>query len=104
MLLGALARAPGSVSGGADGEGVEVVGQDRPGGPGLLALIALQPAAAKAVAAFEVADAAFGAGAVALQSALGASGARLLAPGDEQALEVQVFDLRSLSSRMRRCR
>ena len=57
-------------SGGSDGQGVEVVGQDAPSGPGLLAVIALQPAAAHAVAAFEVADASFGAGAVALQPSL----------------------------------
>jgi len=61
-------------SGGSDGQGVEVVGQDAPSGPGFLAVIALA-AAAHAVAAFEVADASFGAGAVALPPALGASGA-----------------------------
>jgi len=51
--------------------GVEVVGEDRPAGLRLLALIAFEPAAAHPVAAFEVADASFGTGAVALQTALG---------------------------------
>ena len=81
------------VSGGSDGQRVEVVGQDAPSGPGLLTLIALQAAAAHPVAAFEVADASFGAGAVALQAALRAPGAGLLAPGDEDALGLQVFEL-----------
>ena len=81
------------VSGGADGQGVEVVGEDALSGPGLLAVIAFQAAAAHAVAAFEVADASFGAGAVALQPALGASGAGLLAPADEDAFGIEVFEL-----------
>ena len=80
-------------SGGSDGQGVEVVGEDAPSGPGLLAVIAHQPAAAHAVAAFEVADASLGAGAVALQPALGASGAGLLAPGDEDPFGTEVFEL-----------
>ena len=70
----------------------KVVGQDRPAGPGLLALIAFEPAAAQAVAAFEVTDAPFGTGAVALQPALGASGAGLLAPGDEHPLGRELFE------------
>jgi len=58
----ALGWAPiGMVSAGSDGEGVEVVGQDRPGGPGSGAVVAFESGSAQAVAAFEVADAAFGA-------------------------------------------
>ncbi len=66
VCWGALARACGMFSGGSDGQGVEVVGEDAPSGPGLLAVIAFEAAAVQAVAAFEVADASFGAGAVAL--------------------------------------
>ena len=74
---GALARADRSVSGGPDGQGVEVVGEDRPSGPGLLAFIAFESAAAQAVAAFEVADASFGAGAVAAATVVGCVGSRV---------------------------
>jgi hypothetical protein len=88
--VGALVGAVGSVSAGPDGERVKVVGQDRPFGPDPLAVVALGAAAAHAVAALEVADAALGAGAVALQSALGAPGAGLLAAGDEHSLRGQV--------------
>jgi hypothetical protein len=59
-----------SVSVGAGGHGVEVVGEDAPGGLGLLAVIALQAAAPQAVAAFGVADASFGAGAVLVEMRL----------------------------------
>src|SRR5215204_2280111 len=55
------------LSAGVDGQGVQVVGQDRPAGPDSLALVTLQPAAAQVVAALEVADAALAAGAVAGQ-------------------------------------
>ena len=48
-----------SVSPGPDGKGVEVVGEDRPFSPDLLAFVALQPAAVQSVAAFEVTDPAF---------------------------------------------
>src|SRR5215213_832811 len=75
-----------SVSRGPDGERVGVVGQDGPLSPDLLALVALQPAAVDAVAAFEVADPSFGAGSVALQPASGASGPGLLAARDEHAV------------------
>src|SRR6266568_4492118 len=67
-----------------DGEGVQVVGQDRPAGPGPLPLVALQPAAPQPVAALEVADAPFGAGAVAGQPLASAPGAGLGTPGDER--------------------
>ena len=77
------------VSGGSDGEGVKVVGGDRPGVPGAQSVLALQPGSVEPVFAFEVADAAFGAGAVAREAALGASRAGLLAAGDEHALGVQ---------------
>jgi hypothetical protein len=53
------------LSGRPGGEGVEVVGEDRPAGPRPHPVVALEPRAAQAVAAFEVADAALGAGAVA---------------------------------------
>jgi hypothetical protein len=79
----------GSVSPASDGEGVSVVGEDRPSGPGLLAFVAFEPGSVQAVAAFEVADSAFGAGSVALQPSLGALGAGLLAAGDEHSLWVQ---------------
>ena len=79
-----------SVLAGADGEGVEVVGEDPPGGPGLLAVVVLQPAAALPIAAFEVADPALGAGAVASQASLRAPGAGLLAAGDERPFGLEV--------------
>jgi len=79
----ALVESRWGVSAGPDGERVSVVGEDRPCGPDLLALVALEAAAVQTVAAFEVADPSFGAGSVALQTALGASGAGLLAARDE---------------------
>ena len=68
---------------------VEVVGQRRPAGPDPLALVALQAAALESVASLEVADAALGAGAVALLAALGASRPGLLAAGDEDPFGCQ---------------
>ena len=62
----ALVRSGFSVSVVPDGECVEVVGEDRPACPDLLSLVAFESAAVESVAAFEVADAAFGSGAVAL--------------------------------------
>src|SRR6266496_4173729 len=64
------------------GVGVGVVGEGRPSVPDLVAFVAFEAAAAQAVAAFEVADASLGAGAVALSSAAGAPGAVFLAAGD----------------------
>ena len=58
MVWVALGRSGFSVSAGPDGQRVGVVGEDRPAGPDLLALVAFQAAAVEAVAAFEVADAA----------------------------------------------
>ena len=72
----------GSVSAGSDGEGVEVVGEDRPPGPDLHPVIALQPGAAHAVAAFEMADPALDARAVARSAFAGAARARLVAAGE----------------------
>src|SRR5256885_761319 len=72
-----------SVSGALDGEGVEVVGQDRPAGPGPGAVVASEAAAAQTVAALEVADPALAAGAVAGQALLGPARRRVLSPGDE---------------------
>ena len=73
------------------GVGVGVVGEGRPSVPDLVAFVAFEAAAAQAVAAFEVADPSFCAGAVALSSAAGATGAGFLAAGDVhlvgQALE-----------------
>src|SRR5450755_3035091 len=64
-------------SGGAShGVGVEVVGEDRPRAPRAAAGGAFEAAAAHAVVALEVTDAAFGAGAVAVQSSAGAIGVR----------------------------
>ncbi len=62
--------------------GVEVVGEDRPAAPGLLAGAPGQAAAAQPVAAFEVADAALRAGAVAVQASAGAGRVGLLTAGD----------------------
>src|SRR5215203_3719892 len=72
------------LSAGVDGQGVQVVGQDRPAGPDSLALVTLQPAAAQVVAALEVADAALAAGAVAGQPPAGAAGAGLGPSRDER--------------------
>jgi hypothetical protein len=74
------------LSGGPDGDRVEVVSEDRPGGPGPGAAVASEAAAAQAVAAFEVADAALDADPEARQPAVGASGAGGLAAGDEYAV------------------
>src|SRR5918994_5208566 len=76
------------VSGGPDGERVEVVGEDAPAGPGLLAVMAFQPGPAQAVAALEVTDAALDAGAVARLALAGSSRAGLVAAGDEHARAV----------------
>src|SRR6188472_606857 len=73
------------VSGGADGERVEVVGEDAPAGRDLLAVMPLQAAAAQPVAALEVADAALAAGAVPGLALAGASGSGLVAARDEHA-------------------
>ena len=71
-------------SGGPEGEGVEVVGQDRPGGPGTGAGVALEPGSVEAVASFEVADAAFGADAELGQAAVGLAGVRGVVAADKQ--------------------
>src|SRR5829696_9774888 len=70
-------------SGAVDGEGVEVVGQDRPAGPDPLALVASQAAAPQPIAAFEVADPPLTAGAVAGQAPAGTPGTRLGPARDE---------------------
>ena len=67
-------------SGGLDGEGVQVVGQDRPASPDPLALVTPEAAAAQPIAPLEVADAALTAGAVAGQAPAGAARARLGTP------------------------
>src|SRR5688572_4677768 len=74
------------LSGGPDGERVEVVGQDCPGGPGLRSAVAFEAAALESVAALEVADAALDADPEARQAPVGASGAGGLAAGDEHAI------------------
>src|ERR1700687_871659 len=79
-----------SVSPGPDGERVSVVGQDRPLSPDLPALVAFEARSGEPVASFEVAVAAFGAGAVAPQPALGAFRAGLLAASDEHVLGLKV--------------
>src|SRR3954453_15340597 len=81
------------VSGGVDGERVEVVGEDRPAGPGLLAGVALEAAAAEGVAAFEGPDAPLGAGAVARQAFAGAARAGLVAAGHEDPLGRELGEL-----------
>jgi len=82
----ALIELGGSVSPRPDGERVCVVGEDRPAGPDLAALVTFEPGSAHAVAAFEVADPAFGASSVARESSLGASGPGLLTAGDEHSV------------------
>src|SRR4051812_34244746 len=87
-LGGVRAGDPGRVgmlSGGSDGERVEVVGQDRPGGPGSRAAMALEAGALEPVAAFEVADAALDAHPKAGEASVGAPGASGLAASDEHA-------------------
>src|SRR5215207_3018052 len=74
------------VSVGSDGERVEVVGEDRPGGPGALAVVAFEAAAVESVAALEVADASFGADSEFRQAPVGALGAGGAAAGDEDAV------------------
>src|SRR3954470_13930257 len=85
----ALARLSGPLgrrgrSGGAKRERVEVVGKDRPGGPGTRAGVALQARAVEAVAALEAADAPFGADAGRRQSAVGLAGVWGVLARDEQ--------------------
>jgi hypothetical protein len=71
------------LSASADGQGVEVVGQYRPGRPGSRAVVAFEARSAQAVAALEVADAALDADPVLGQAAVGASGAGGSAAGGE---------------------
>jgi hypothetical protein len=77
-----------SVSLGSDGERVSVVGQERPSGPDLPALVAFETRSVQAVATFEVTDPAYAAGPVALQPSLSACAGGLLAAGDEHPLRV----------------
>jgi hypothetical protein len=85
------------LSGGADGERVEVVGEDAPGGPGAGSVVAFEAAAAQAVAAFEVAaaqavaafevaDAALGADPELRQAPVGLARPGRLSAGDEQSI------------------
>src|SRR4051812_33108082 len=76
---GAAARGRGrrrEGSGGSEGQRVEVVGENRPGGPGASAGVAFQAGSVEAVAPLEVADAAFGADAEAGEPAVGLAGVR----------------------------
>src|ERR1039458_1693321 len=82
----------GMVSGGSDGEGVKVVGGDRPGVPGAHPVLALESGSVESVFAFEVADAAFRADAVAREAALGAPRPGLLAASDEHPLGLQALE------------
>ena len=81
-MVALVDRAWGSVSAGSDGEGVKVVGEDRPSGPGLHPVVALQPGPAQSVAAFEVADPSFAPGPVAGEAFAGSSAAGFVAAGD----------------------
>src|SRR3954452_541297 len=74
------------VSAGSDGEGVEVVGEDRPGVPGPLAGVTFEAAAVHSVAALEVADAAFGTDSELRQPSVGALRAGGPPAGDEHAV------------------
>src|ERR1700683_2345982 len=80
------------VSGGPDGEGVKVVGGDRPGVPRAHPVLALEPGSVEAVFAFEVADSSLGADAVAREAALGSPRPGLLAASDEHALGFQALE------------
>src|ERR1017187_5467823 len=82
----------GMVSGGSDGEGVKVVGGDRPGVPGAHPVLAFESGSVESVFAFEVADAAFRADAVAREAALGAPRPWLLAASDEHPLGFQALE------------
>src|SRR5438270_9043045 len=73
-------RAAVSLSTGSDGERVEVVGEDRPAGPGSHPVVALQARAAQAVAALEVADAPLDTGAVARPTLASPARAGLVTP------------------------
>src|SRR5947209_12761747 len=90
--MGALVRSDRSVSPGPDGEGVAVVGEDRPLSPDPLAFVAFQPAAVQPVTALEVADPALGPGSVAPQPPGGALGSWLLAASDEHLLGRQILE------------
>src|SRR5215207_4966157 len=68
------------LSGGPDGERVEVVGEDRPGRPRSRSAVAFEPGS------LEVADAALDADPEAGEPPVGAFGARGLAAGDEHAV------------------
>lgn len=83
-------RAGWMVSDAPDGEGVKVVCEDCPSGPGLHPRVALQSAAAQPVAALEVADATLRARAVTPQAPLGPPRTGLLAASDEGALGLEV--------------
>src|SRR5580692_13186406 len=80
------------LSAGSDGKRVKVVGADRPAGPGLHSVVALQSGAAHSVAVLEVADPALGAGAVATESTLGSPRAGLLSAGDEHTLGRELLE------------
>src|SRR5580692_1991999 len=73
-------------SAGPDGEGVKVVGEDRPGAPGVHSGLSLQAGSSQSVAALEVADAALRSRAVSPESPLCSSGPGLLATSDEHPL------------------
>src|SRR3954451_20334732 len=73
-------------SGGSEAEGVEVVGEDRPGGPGARAGVAFQARSVEPVASFEVTDAALGAAAESGKSPVGLARARGRVSADEQSL------------------
>jgi hypothetical protein len=94
-----LIELAGSVSALPDGERVSIVGENRPSGPDLAAFVSFESPAVQSVAAFEVADPAFGAGSISLQPSLGPAAAGLLAPGDEHAVGVEVVILEGLAGR-----
>src|SRR3954452_13370791 len=73
-------------SGGPEGERVEVVGEDRPGGPGAGAGVAFEAGSVEAVASLEVTDAAFGADAELGQPAVGLAAVGGVAAADEQSV------------------
>src|ERR1700692_3186981 len=85
-------RAVWIVSAGPDREGVKVVGEDRPGGPGVHSNLSLQSGSPQPVAALEVTDPALGSCAVSAESPLGSFGAGLLAAGDEHTVGCNLFE------------
>ena len=77
---------------GSDGEGVEIVGEDRPSGPDPHSVIAFESGAPQPVAAFEVTDAALDPGPVARAAFAGLAAAGFVAAGDLDPVVGEVWE------------